>query len=154
MNNIAAQSKEADKNAADILRETIKAVSSLSSVEYEVEVNEERPLFSYKMKKVLANTKITVANSPLRAVAKLQGAGDAAYEMFALNGDIMQYSAAGKIGENDLSKSFTPLIAYLDFNLTWRLLLDREYFAKIIEDGRIIYGGQQIIGDDLCDVVR
>lgn len=153
VNNVAAQSKEADKNAADILREMIKAVSSLSSVEYEVEVNEERPLFTSKMTKVLARTKITAANSPLRAVAKLQGANDATYEMFTLNGDIMQYSATGKIGENDLSKSFTPLTAYLDFSTTSRLLLDREFFAKIIEEGRIIYGGQQIIGDDLCDVV-
>ncbi len=153
VNNVAAQSKEADKNAADILRGMITAVGNLSAVEYEVEVNEERPLFSYKMKKVLANTKIIAANSPLRAVAKLQGAGDATYEMFALNGDIMQYSAAGKIGDNDLSKSFTPLTAYLDLSATWRLLLDREFFAKIVGEGRIIYGGQQIVGDDLCDVV-
>ncbi len=151
--NAVAQVKEINKNAADVLREMIKAVSSLSSVEYEVEVNEERPLFSYKMTKVLARTKITAAVSPLRAVAKLQGANDATYEMFALNGDIMQYSAAVKIGENDLSKSFTPLTAYLDFSATSRLLLDREFFAKIVAEGRIIYGGQQIIGDDLCDVV-
>ena len=138
-------------SAATILQEMLKAVSKLSVVEYEVEVNEERPLLYYKMTKVQAKTKIIAANSPLRAVVKLQGAET--YEAFVLNGDIMQYSAAGESGESNLSKSFKPLAALLDFNQTWRLLLDREFFAKIIEDGRLLYGGQQIIGGDLCDVV-
>ena len=145
--------KETIKNVADILRETIKTLNNLSAVEYEVEVNEERPLFSYQMMKVRAKTKITVANSPLRAVAKLQGANDATYEMFTLNDKIMPYSAAGAVGENDLSKAFKPLTAYLDFNLTWRLLLDHDFFSEALEGGRLLYGGQESIGDDLCDVI-
>ncbi len=144
----------ADPTAAAILRETIKALSNLSSVEYEIEVNDERPLISHNMTKVrFTKTKITAANLPLRAVAKLQGADNVTHEIFTLNDKIMPFSAAGKIGENDLSKSFTPLTAYADFNLTWRLLLDREFFAKVIEEGRILYGGQESIGDDLCDVI-
>ncbi|HEX8638976.1 MAG TPA: redoxin family protein, partial [Pyrinomonadaceae bacterium] len=153
--NAAAQSQETNKNAADVLREAMKAVGNLSAVEYEVAVNDERTLFSHNSStKVRATkTKITAANSPLRAVAKLQADDGATYEMFALNDKIMPFSAAGKIGENDLTKGIKPLTAYVDFNSTWRLLLDRELFAKVIEEGRVLYGGQESIGDDLCDVI-
>ena len=153
--NVAAQTMETGKNAPDVLRETVKAVGNLSSVEYEIRVSDERPLFSYNLKTKVRDTitKITAANSPLRAVAKLQGAGDATYETFTLNGNIMQFSAAGEIGENDLSKGIKPLVAHTDFNSTRQLLLDRDYFAKIIESGKILYGGQESIGDDLCDLI-
>ncbi len=152
-NNAPAQSKEIGKDAAGILRETMKAIGNLTAVEYDVQVNEERPLFSYKGVKVLAKTKIIAVGSPLRAVARLESLDGATYEAFTQNDKIMQYSAAGKIGINDLSKSFKPLTALADLNQTWQLLLNQEFYAKIIEAGRIVYGGQEKIGDDLCDVV-
>ncbi len=153
VNNVAAQSKEAGKNPADILRETMKAIGNLSAVEYEVEVNEERTLFAYKGAKVRAKTKILAAVSPLRAVARLQAEDGATYEMFTLNDKIMQFSVAGSVGESDLSKGFKPLVAYVDFKNSWQFLLDREFFAKIVESGKILYGGQENIGDDLCDII-
>lgn len=140
-------------SATDILRASMKALSNLSAVEYEVEADEQRSLLSYKMTKVRAKTTIIAANSPRRAFARLQGADGATYETFTLNGNIMPYSAAGAVGENDLSKAFKPLTAFADFARTEPLLLNREFFAKIIEDGRLLYGGQEIIGDDLCDVI-
>lgn len=139
-------------SATDILRASMKALNNLSAIEYEVDSDEQRSLLSYKMTKVRAKTTIT-ADSPTRALARLQGADGSTYETFVLNGNIMPYSAAGAAGENDLSKGFKPLTAYLDFVRTSRLLLDHEFFAKLIEEGRLLYGGQQSIGDDLCDVV-
>lgn len=140
-------------SATDILRASMKALSNLSAVEYEIELDEDRILFSYKMTKVRAKTKITAANSPLRAVAKLQGEDGGIYEMMTVNNNFMQSSVAGEIAESDLSRGFKPLVAYGDFNNTWQLLLDPEFFAKIIEGGRVLYAGQENIGNDMCDVI-
>lgn len=152
-NNAAGQSKEIGKDAAGILRETMKVLGNLTTVEYEVETNEERTLFSYKMAKVRAKTKILVAVTPLRAVARLQAEDGATYEMLTLNDKIMKFSVAGSVGESDLSKGFKPLVAYGDFNNTWKLLLDRGFFAEIVESGRILYGGQESVGNELCNVI-
>jgi hypothetical protein len=117
--NATAQDKETSKDAAGVLRETIKAISNLSAVEYEVETSEERTLFAYKGAKVRAKTKILAAASPSRAVARLQAEYGATYEMFTLNNKIMQHSVAGKIGESHITKGVKPLVALGDFNNTW-----------------------------------
>ena len=154
INNAGAQIKETGKEAADILRETMKAIGNLTAVEYEVQVNEERALFSYQGMKVQAKTKIiAAAGSPQRAVVRLQSLDGATYEMFTLNDKIMPYSAAGKIGVNDLSKAFKPLTGHPDLNVTSPMLIDQTFYAKIIEAGKIVYGGQEKIGDDLCDII-
>jgi len=119
-------------SAIDILRLSMKALSNLSSVEYEVTMDEERTLFSADRRKLRAKTKIIAANSPLRAIAKLQGEDGVTYETLVLNDKIMQFSSAGKIGENDISKGFKPLVAYGDLNNTWQLLLDQNYLANIM----------------------
>lgn len=150
--NAAAQ--DSDKKADIILRETMKAIGNLSAVEYEVQVNEERPLLSYQGMNVQAkSTIIAAAGAKPQAVVRLQSLNGATYEMFTLNDKIMPYSVAGKAGVNDLSKAFKPLISQGDLNLTRQLLLDQTFYAKIIEAGRILYGGQEKIGDDLCDII-
>lgn len=140
--------------AADILKASMIALGNLSSVEYEVKMSDDRPVILYGMgSKVRANTKLTVANSPLRAFGKLQGYDGTTYENFVLNDHTMRYSSAGKTGEFDTTKSIQPLMGFGDLNNTWRLLLDHEFFAKMIEGGRILYAGQDYIEDDLCNIV-
>lgn len=140
-------------SAPDVLRASIKALANLSAVEYEVQMNEDRSFYTSKVPKVRAKTKLIVANSPLRVVGKLEGEDGKVHETFVLNDKIMRYSAMGNIGESDISKGFKPLASYGDLRNTWELFLDRGYFAKAIEEGRILYAGQDSIDDDLCDVI-
>ena len=139
-------------NPIDVLRNMQKTLSGLKTATFEV-----RSLDGYSFAKDPAKyravSKITVRNDPFNFSAKLVADDGSVYE--AVTGDKlgMHTSVGGKIGTEVFSKGFHPNNAQGDVNVSWNLFFAPDNLQKIISSNNFLYGGQEEVEGDVCDII-
>lgn len=147
-----AQTAQSAPTAADVLRDTLKAIEKADSVEYEVRRVARNP----EDQSAKLRTTILATHTPFHFYAKTVDENGQAVALAVSDGKTTRTSAAGKAGENPTFNKdglmISTNIANGDLAVT-RQLFDPNYLKAAIANQRVLRVGQSEIEGELCHVI-